>query len=136
MVRYPVGIRVSYIVILTLFGILFFIADAAWIRGLLMPKRFGNGKHIFTKRVIIAFSFRLLAVAATSLVVVFGITALGYVAGEMVLLGLLLLLFLVVSTLSTLLIAWSEQEVKNPWPAIILSAFILSWVFISSIPLI
>jgi hypothetical protein len=73
----------------------------------------------------------VLAIAITS-----ATTLLGLIAGPMVLLGLLLLLFMIVSMLTTLLISWASLEMENPWPAVILSAFLWAWVAISSIPII
>jgi pimeloyl-ACP methyl ester carboxylesterase len=132
----PVGVRIWNILILTLAGIPFFIADAAWIRGLLLSKREWNTTHPHAYSILLVLIGRLPATAAMAVIVVALTTGLGLVIGAMVLLGLLLLLFMVVSILSTLLITLSSIEFENPWPVIILSSFILAWVAISSVPLI
>jgi hypothetical protein len=132
----PVGIRPLNILILTLVGIPFFIADAAWIRGLLLAKREWNIKHPHAYSIVFVLVGRLPAAAAMAVLVVALTTGLGFVIGAMVLLGLLLLLFMVVSILTTLLITISSIEFENPWPVILLSSFILAWVAISSVPLI
>ncbi|MHA1903336.1 MAG: alpha/beta hydrolase family protein [Candidatus Thorarchaeota archaeon] len=136
MVRYPVGIRVLNIAILMFFAVLYFAADAAWIRGYILSKREWVGERVFTKNMVLGFSARLAAAGGLSVLVVQLSTIFGFIAGPMVLLGLLLLLYMIISTITTILISWSSIQMENPWPAVILSAFLLSWVVISSIPLI
>ncbi|TFG12787.1 hypothetical protein EU537_08160 [Candidatus Thorarchaeota archaeon] len=135
MIRYPVGLRTLNIILLTMFSLPFFVSDSAWIRGILLTNRDWNGES-FSKSLILSLAGRLTAVGILSVVLVFGSTALGFIAGSMVLMGLLLMLFFVVSILTTILIAQSSLEFQNPWPAIILSSFIWAWVAVSSIPLI
>jgi hypothetical protein len=132
----PVGIRPFNILILTLIGIPFFIADAAWIRGILLAKRNWNTKHPHAYSILFVLVGRLPAAAGMAVLVVAITTGLGFIIGAMVLLGLLLLLFMVVSILTTILITLSSIEFDNPWPVIIVSSFILAWVAISSVPLI
>ncbi len=136
LVKTPVGVRAFNMLILFLLGIPYFAVEAAWIRGIMLSKRDWGGEREFTKSIGLAFITRIavagvLAIAATSVT-----TLLGLIAGPMVLLGLLLLLFMIVSMLTTLLISWAFLEMENPWPAVILSAFLWAWVAISSIPII
>jgi hypothetical protein len=135
MIRYPVGLRTFNIIVIMIFSIPFYVSDSVWIRGLLLTNRDWNGES-FTKSLILSLGGRLGAVGVLSVVLVFGSTALGFIAGSMVLMGLLLMLFFVVSVLTTILIAVSSLEFQNPWPAIILSSFVWAWVAVSSIPLI
>ncbi|MHA1907101.1 MAG: alpha/beta hydrolase family protein [Candidatus Thorarchaeota archaeon] len=135
MVRYPIGQRVTNIIVLMVIAIPYFIAETAWIRGILISKR-EWGSKTFTKNIIFAAVGRLGVAAFWSVFMVSITTILGFIAGSMVLLGLLLMLFSIVSALATILIAWTAQEIQNPWPAIIISAFLWAWVAISSIPLI
>ncbi len=135
MVRYPVGMRFTNIVILSLIAIPFFFADTVWIKGLLFVDRDWNGKS-FSKKMVFSLIGRLAASAVAAAVMVAATTALGYIAGPMVLLGLLVMLFIIISSLTTVLIAWSSECMDNPWPAILTSTFILAWVMISAIPLI
>ncbi|MFW9848039.1 MAG: alpha/beta hydrolase family protein [Candidatus Thorarchaeota archaeon] len=135
MVRYPVGTRVTNIVILMIVAIPYYISETAWIRGILVDSR-EWGSNTFTKNIIFAAIGRLGVAAFWSVFIVSITTILGFIAGSMVLLGLLLMLFTIVSTLATILIAWTAQEIQNPWPAVFISAFIWAWVAISSIPLI
>ncbi len=135
MVRYPVGTRITNTIIIMLFAIPYYIADTTWIRGLLTAERdWGNNE--FTKKLLLAVSFRLIFAGIWSVILVAVTTAMGFIVGSMVLLGLLLMLFFIVSALTTILIAWTSIEFHNPWPAIFVSAFIWAWVAISSIPLI
>jgi pimeloyl-ACP methyl ester carboxylesterase len=136
LVKTPAGIRAFNMLVLFLLGIPYFAIEAAWIRGIMLSKRDWGGEREFTKNIGLAFMTRIavagvLAIAATSVT-----TLLGLIAGPMVLLGLLLLLFMIVSMLTTLLISWASLEMENPWPAVILSAFLWAWVAISSIPII
>jgi hypothetical protein len=135
MVRYPVGMRVINTLILMIVAIPYFVAETAWIRGVLISKR-EWGNNTFTKNIIFASVGRLGVAAFWSVFIVAVTTLLHFIAGSMVLLGLLLMLFFIVSSLATILIAWTAQEFQNPWPAILISAFIWAWVAISSIPLI
>ncbi len=135
MVRYPVGLRITNTIILMVIAIPYYIAETAWIRGILIDNR-EWGTNAFSKNIIFAAVGRLGVAAFWSVFMVSITTIMGFISGTMVLLGLLLMLFFVVSALTTILIAWSSQEIKNPWPAIIVSAFIWAWVAISSIPLI
>ena len=132
----PVGIRSLNILILTLAGIPFYIADTAWIRGVLLANREWDNKHPHASSILLVLIGRLPATAAMAVLVVALTTGAGFIIGAMVLLGLLLLLFMVVSILTTILITVSSIEFDNPWPVIILSSFILAWVAISSVPVI
>ncbi|TFH01319.1 MAG: hypothetical protein E4H14_18705 [Candidatus Thorarchaeota archaeon] len=135
LIKWPVGVRGINTVIVTLFAIPYLVADAAWLRGLLLSKReWGANGDI--KATIFAFIAKFAVSGILAVVVVFGTTALGLIAGKMVLLGLLLLLFLVVQLLTTIITAWTSLKFQNVWPAIILSAFILALVAVSSLPLI
>ena len=70
-----------------------------------------------------------------AVVVVFGTTALGFIAGKMVLLGLLLLLVLIVSILTTAITLLSASQFKNTWAAVFIGAFMLAIVVVSSMPI-
>jgi pimeloyl-ACP methyl ester carboxylesterase len=132
----PVGIRPLNILILTIAGIPYFIADAAWIQGLLLAGREWNTEHVYAKSILFVLVGRLPAAAVMAVIIVAVTTGAGLVIGAMVLLGLLLLLFMVVSILTTILIATTSIEFKNSWPVILLNSFILAWVAISAVPLI
>ncbi|TFG27178.1 hypothetical protein EU528_13295 [Candidatus Thorarchaeota archaeon] len=135
LIKWPVGVRGINTVIVTLLAIPYLVADAAWLRGLLLSKReWGSNADI--KATIFAFIAKFAVSGVLAVVVVFGTTALGLIAGKMVLLGLLLLLFLVVQLLTTIVTAWTALKFQNVWPAIILSAFVLALVAVSSLPLI
>jgi len=136
LVKWPVGIRGINTVIVMAFAIPYLIVDAAWLRGLLMSEREWGGKQKEIKTVIFAFASKFAVSGLLAVMVVSGTTALGLIGGKMVLLGLLLLLTLVISLLTTILTAWTALKFQNTWPAIILSAFMLAIVVVSSIPLI
>lgn len=136
LVKWPVGIRGINTVIVMVFAIPYLIVDAAWLRGLLMSEREWGGSKKEIKTVIFAFASKFAVSGLLAVVVVSGTTALGLIGGKMVLLGLLLLLTLIISLLTTILTAWTALKFQNTWPAIILSAFLLAIVVISSIPLI
>ena len=126
--------RILFIAVL---AIPYLIVDAAWLRGLLLSKRSWSGTLMGNiKSIVFAFISKFTVAGVLAVIVVFGTTALGLIAGKMVLLGLLLLLLLVVQLLTSLITAWTALEFQNTWPAIILSAFILALVAISSLPII
>ncbi|MHA1135717.1 MAG: alpha/beta fold hydrolase [Candidatus Thorarchaeota archaeon] len=135
LIKWPVGIRGVTVLVMTAIAIPYFIVDAAWLRGLLMSKR-EWGKMGDIKSTIFAFIAKFAVAGVLAVGVVFGTTALGLIAGKMVLLGLLLLLFLVVQLLTTIITAWTALKFQNVWPAVFLSAFVLALVAISSLPII
>jgi hypothetical protein len=136
LVRWPVGIRGINTIIVMAFAIPYLVVDAAWLRGLLLSDREWGGNKKEIKAMIFAFVSKFAVSGLLAVVVVSGTTALGFIAGKMVLLGLLLLLTLVISLLTTILTAWTALKFQNTWPAVILSAFMLAIVVVSSIPLI
>ena len=136
LVKTPVGVRAFNMLVLFLLGIPYFAVEAAWIRGIMLSKRDWGGEREFTKNMGLAFITRIAVAGVLAIVATSVTTLLGLIAGPMVLLGLLLLLFMIVSMLTTLLISWASLEMENPWPAVILSAFLWAWVAISSIPII
>ncbi|MGY5870801.1 MAG: alpha/beta hydrolase [Candidatus Thorarchaeota archaeon] len=136
LVKWPVSVRGINTLIVALFAIPYLVVDAAWVRGLLLSDRGLTGTNGDIKMTIFAFASKFAVSGALAVVVVAGTTALGFIAGKMVLLGLLLLLFLVVHLLTTVITTWTALKFQNTWPAIILSAFLLAIVAISSIPLI
>ena len=136
LVKWPVGVRGVNIVIVTVLAIPYLVADAAWLRGLLLSDREWGKSKSDVKLTIFAFISKFAVAGVLAVFVVFSTTALGLIAGKMVLLGLLLLLFLVVQLLTTVFTAWTTLKFQNAWPAIFLSAFILALVAMSSLPLI
>ena len=136
LIKWPVGIRGINTVVMTAIAVPYLIADAAWTRGLLLTKRDWGGSLEDVKSTIFAFIAKFAVSGVLAVVVVFGTTALGLIAGKMVLLGLLLLLFLVTQLLTTIITMWTALKFKNTWPAIFLSAFVLALVAISSLPII
>jgi len=136
LIKWPVGVRGINTVIMALFAIPYLVVDTAWLRGLLLSKRNWGESNLDVKSTIFAFIAKFAVSGVLAVVVVFSTTALGLIAGKMVLLGLLLLLFLITELLTTVITAWTSLKFQNTWPAIILSAFILSLVAISSLPLI
>jgi len=136
LIKWPVGVRGINTVIMALLAIPYLVVDAAWLRGLLLSKRNWGESNLDVKSTIFAFIAKFAVSGVLAVVVVLGTTALGLIAGKMVLLGLLLLLFLITELLTTVITAWTSLKFQNTWPAIILSAFILSLVAVSSLPLI
>ncbi|MHA1484584.1 MAG: alpha/beta fold hydrolase [Candidatus Thorarchaeota archaeon] len=136
LVKTPAGVRAFNMLVLFLLGIPYFAVEAAWIRGIMLSKRDWGGKREFTKNMGLAFITRIAVAGVLAIAITSATTLLGLIAGPMVLLGLLLLLFMIVSMLTTLLISWASLEMENPWPAVILSAFLWAWVAISSTPII
>jgi len=136
LVKWPVGTRGINTVIVMAFAIPYLLVDAAWLRGLLLSDRDWGGNRKEIKTMIFACASKYIVSGVPAIIVVFGTTALGFIAGKMVLVGLLLLLTLVVSLLTTILTAWTAIKFQNTWPSIIVSAFMLSVVVISSITLI
>jgi hypothetical protein len=123
-------------VIVATLSIPFLLVEAGWIRGLLLSNREWKGRGQNVKSVIFAFASKFAVSSVLAVFVVFGTTALGLIAGKMVLLGLLLLLMLVVQILTTVITAYAAVAFENTWPAVILSAFLLALVAMSSLPLV
>jgi hypothetical protein len=136
LLRWPVGDRAINTIIIAILSIPFLVVEAAWIRGLLMSKREWSGGRHNIKYVLLAFISKFAVASVLAVVVVFGTTALGLIAGKMVLLGLLLLLMLIVQILTTIITAYTALEFENTWPAVILTAFLLAIVAMSSLPLV
>jgi pimeloyl-ACP methyl ester carboxylesterase len=135
LVKWPVWERGVNTVIVAVISVPYLVVDAAMLRGLLMSNRTWSGGRGGTKTLILAFASKMAIMGLLAVVVVFGTTALGFIAGKMVLLGLLLLLTLIVSILTTAITLISAAEFRNTWAAIFLAAFILAIVVVSSLPL-
>jgi pimeloyl-ACP methyl ester carboxylesterase len=135
LVKWPVWDRGVNTIIVATISVPYLVVDAAMLRGLLMGNRTWKGGRSGTKTLILAFASKMAIMGLLAVVVVFGTTALGFIAGKMVLLGLLLLLTLIVSILTTSITLISAAEFKNTWAAIFLAAFMLAIVVVSSLPL-
>ena len=135
LVKWPVWERGINTVIVALISVPYLVVDAAMLRGLLMSSREWAGGRSGTKNMIVAFASKMAITGLLAVVVVFGTTALGFIAGKMVLLGLLLLLVLIVSILTTVITLLSASQFKNTWAAVFISAFMLAIVVVSSIPI-
>lgn len=136
LVKWPVGDRALNTVIVAILSVPFLLVEAAWIRGLLLSKRDWTGRYPTTKSVIFAFISKFAVASLLAIAVVFGTTALGLIAGKMVLLGLLILLIMVVQLFTTIVTVYAAVEFENTWPAVILTAFMLAIVAMSSLPLV
>ncbi len=136
LVRFPTGPRALNLLLILPAAVFFYLFDAAWTKGFLLTNRSCNDRSAFAKSMVLTVVARTVPTGIASVIIVFGITGLGFIEGKMVMMGLLLLLFFVVSTLTTLLIAWTSQEFQSVLPEVVVSAFILCWVVISSTPLI
>jgi hypothetical protein len=136
LLKWPVGDRAINTIIIATLSIPFLLVEGAWIRGLLLSKREWSGGRHNIKYVLFAFASKFAVASVLAIFVVIGTTALGLIAGKMVLLGLLLLLILIVQILTTIVTTYAALEFENIWPAIILTAFILAIVAMSSLPLV
>ncbi len=135
LVKWPVWERGINTVIVALISVPYLVVDAAMLRGLLMSSREWSGGRSGTKNMILAFASKMAVTGLLAVVVVFGTTALGFIAGKMVLLGLLLLLVLIVSILTTAITLLSASQFKNTWAAVFIGAFMLAIVVVSSMPI-
>ncbi|MFW9956297.1 MAG: alpha/beta fold hydrolase [Candidatus Thorarchaeota archaeon] len=136
LVKWPVGVRAINTIIVAFLSIPFLLVETAWIRGLLLSKRDWDGRFPITKSVIFAFISKFAVASLLAIAVVFGTTALGLIAGKMVLLGLLILLLLVVQLFTTIVTVYAAVDFENTWPAVILTAFMLAIVAMSSLPIV
>lgn len=136
LVKWPVGVRAINTIIIAVLSTPFLLVETAWIRGLLLSKRDWNGRFPITKSVIFAFISKFAVASLLAIAVVFGTTALGLIAGKMVLLGLLILLLLVVQLFTTIVTVYTAVDFENTWPAVILTAFMLAIVAMSSLPIV
>ncbi|MHA2024880.1 MAG: alpha/beta fold hydrolase [Candidatus Thorarchaeota archaeon] len=136
LLKWPVGDRALNTFIVATLSVPFLLVEAAWIRGLLLSKRDWKGAHHGVKNFIFAFVAKFAISSVLAVFVVFATTALGLIAGKMVLLGLLLLLMLVIQILTTVITAYTAVVFENTWPAVIIAAFLLAIVAMSSLPLV
>ena len=136
LMKWPVGDRAVNTFIVATLSIPFLLVEAAWIRGLLLSKREWKRGYHNVKNVIFAFAAKFAVASVLVVFVVFGTTALGLIAGKMVHLGLLLLLILVIQIVTTIITAYAAIVFENTWPAVILTAFLLAIVAMSSFPLV
>ncbi|MFQ5832576.1 MAG: alpha/beta fold hydrolase [Candidatus Thorarchaeota archaeon] len=134
--RFPNLQRFLNTLAVTCLALPFSIVDAQFTRGLMLAQRDWGGRVPYARRIVTVFGLRVVPVTAFSVVLVLGTTALGFVLAPVVLLGLLLSHFVLISAFVVLLNIFSSVEFGNPWPAIVIGAFLYAWFLIGTVPLI
>ncbi|MFW9788190.1 MAG: alpha/beta hydrolase [Candidatus Thorarchaeota archaeon] len=136
LVKWPIGIRWVNVVLLTCIIIPFLLVEATWIRALMMSENVFAGRFNRTTAFIFTLISKFAVIALLSILVIIGTTAAGVSGGRIVLLSVIWVRILLIQVLATVILAWTEIEFKNTWSAIMVSAFILSLVMITTVPLI
>ena len=133
---WPAGIRGINTIILTFLAIPFFLVEASWIRGILLSKREWSGSLVKSKYMLFSIISKFVVAGLLTVIVIFGTTAVGVSSGRIVLLGVIWVRIILVQLLASVLISWSSLKFENTWSAVIVSAFLLSLVLVTTVPLI
>jgi len=136
LIKWPVGIRWSNIVILTVLAIPFLLVEASWIRGILMSEREWSTSHRKTASLLFALFSKFAIVVLLTVISLFATTSAGVSGGRIVLIGVIWVRILIVQVLAAVITAWASFEFENTWSAVIVSAFILSLVILTTVPII
>ncbi|MHA2379303.1 MAG: alpha/beta fold hydrolase [Candidatus Thorarchaeota archaeon] len=134
--RFPTDERMLSILTMTCLALPFSMSDALWTRGLLLSERDWGGRIPYARRFVSVFGMRMVPTLAFAAVLILGSSALGFVTAPVVLLGLLLAHFVIASAIVSLLIIIISVEHGNPWPAVIIGAFLYGWILIGTVPLV
>jgi hypothetical protein len=136
LVRWPIGLRGLNLVILTVVAVPFLLVEAAWIRGLLI--RGGEYKSPLERIALLSFKVvsKFMVATLLTIILIMGTTAGGVSTGRVVLIGVIWVRILIVQFLAAVLTTWTSHEFENTWSAVILSAFILSLVLVTTVPLV
>jgi hypothetical protein len=135
LIKWPVGIRLSNTIILAVVATPFLLIDAAWIRGLLMSKREWNTRYQQTATFLFTLISKFAVVALLTVITIFATTSAGVSSGNIVLIGVIWVRILIIQVLAAVITAWTSLEFENTWSAVIINAFILSLVLVTTVPL-
>ena len=136
LVKWPVAVRWVSVIILTILVIPLFLAEATWIRGLILSKREWIGGYDNTKHMLFTLLARFVVAGLLTIIVIFWTTSTGVAFPRIILVGVVWVRILLVQILSTVMIAWTAIKFENTWSAVIASAFILAIVVVTTLPLI
>jgi len=136
LVKWPNGIRLINTFIFMILAVPFLTVEAVWIRGILLTEREWPSRYQKTFSMLFAFLAKFAIVAILTVIVIFGTTAVGVSSGRIVLLGVIWVRILIALLLTSVIIAWESFELENTWSAIIVGAFILSLVVVTTVPII
>jgi pimeloyl-ACP methyl ester carboxylesterase len=134
LIRFPNGIRVLSLTVLMLYAIPFLAADAAWM-GIFLKNETEESSLKELMNVGRLLIYRMLPTGVMVLAVVLGSLALGLVWVQSVMLGVLMLQLIIATILSTIFITFSKLKYGNPWPGILLGAFIIGLILAAGAPL-
>ena len=136
LVKWPVGVRGINTLILMILAIPFFLVEASWIRGILLSNREWSGSFQNTKHLIFSVISKFAIAGLLTIIVIFGTTAVGVSSGRIVLLGVVWVRIIIVQFLASVILTWSALKFENTWSTVIVSAFLLSLVIVTTVPLI
>jgi hypothetical protein len=145
-IRWPVGIRWTNLLIFALLSVPFFLLDAAWIRGIQPSVDEMIGKPVIeydwsesyrkVVSVLIILAMKFAFVVLLTIVTILGTTSVGVEGGRIVLIGVVWIRVFIILILTSIITAWSSLKLENTWSAIMVNAFLLALVLVTTIPLI
>ena len=135
LIKLPVGTKAINTIILTVIAIPLFLVEAALIRGILLNPRVWSGKFHGAKRMLLSVGSKFAIVAILTVIIIFGTASAGVVSGRVVLIGVIWVRIIIVQLLSFVISVWTSLKFENTWSAVILSAFVLSLVLVTTIPI-
>jgi hypothetical protein len=136
LVKWPVGIRWISVIILTILAVPLFLAEAAWIRGLILSDREWFGGYDNTKHILFTLIARFAVAGLLTIIVIFWTTGGGIAFPRIILAGVIWVRIILVQVLATVMIVWTAIKFENTWSAVIASAFLLALVVVTTLPLI
>ncbi len=135
-IKWPVGIKAINTIVLTLCAIPFLLIEAIWIRHILLSKREWKRDYYNIMTILFSLISKFTVASVLTIAYVFGLSYLGLITGSMIMIGYLLMTVLSIQALFTLTIFYTASDFENVWSSVLLVAFILAIVVVSSVPLI
>ncbi len=129
------GARLVYLVMLAIMLVPFFMFETAWVRSVVVKPEQKHGWIGLFRKTIWALLCRvpgLLAVFGAGILV---LGLLGVLSGFSLMIGLMMILFIVVASLSTVITVWADHLKMGPWLPTIMSAILFAWLLMSVMPL-
>ncbi len=136
LVKWPIGMRGFNIVILTILAVPFFLVESAWIRGLLIRSDGYSSRYEKNAMTLFKVVCKFVLVIILTAILIMGTTAGGVSAGRIVLFGVIWVRVLIVQVIAAVITVWTSSEFENTWSGVLVSAFILSLVLVTTLPLI
>ena len=136
LIKWPVGIRLTNTIILAIVAVPFLLVEASWIRGLLMSKTQWSTSYKRTATMLFALFAKFAIVALLTIISIFATTSVGVLGGRIVLIGVIWVRILIIQVLAAVITLWTSWEFENTWSAVIVIAFVLSTVLVTTLPIV